>query len=84
MFVNLASVDEESEDGFIAGSQTPTPSSNRETVIEGEDDGGLHFGRYSTTPSVYSRRAKTKSMRKYRRDNQTYCGTPGDSKCLIF
>jgi len=69
MFVNLASIDGESEDGYIGGSQTPTPMSNRETIVEGEDDGGLQFGRQSTGSSVYSRRSKAKAMRRYRRDN---------------
>ena len=54
--------------------------------MEGDEDqdGGIQFGRQSVaSSSVYSKR-RSKSMRKYRRDNQTYCGTSVNQKCSIF
>jgi hypothetical protein len=79
MYFNLASVDQ-SHDEFMTGSQTHLPqtgsflnSQHRETLLtvgSGEgDDGGLGLGR----ESFASIRAK-KQLKKYRRDNQTYCG----------
>ncbi len=57
LFFNLASVDE-SEDGFLAGSQTHLPHMQthyRSTVGAEEDDEGFDFnksGRYSTVSSA--------------------------------
>jgi hypothetical protein len=81
MFFNLASVDE-SEDGYLGGSNThlPRESTNhilRSTLGVDEDDG-------SSRMSMKSIGRKSRSLKnKYRRDNQTYCGTPGQ-KCTIF
>jgi hypothetical protein len=95
MVFNLASVDGESDDVYIGGSNTHIPrtpgvrssgiysSEMRETMGLEEDD-GVKLGRSSVySGSIYSKK-RQKSMRKYRRDNQTYCGTPNHAKCSIF
>lgn len=76
--MNLASVDE-SEDGFLAGSMTILPDNhsymNRSTIGAVEDE----------RHSISSYRGKKGTLKsKYRRDNQTYCGTPANNKCSIF
>ena len=76
--MNLASVDG-SEDGYIGGSQTQMPDYNRSTIGVDEDE-----GLWMTQHSV-STKGRRSIMNKYRRDNQTYCGTAsGSGKCSIF
>ena len=53
MVFNLASVEGESEDGYLGGSNTHLPDSynqNRST-LGADEDGGMEFGRYSVVSS---------------------------------
>ena len=92
MYFNLASVDQ-THDEFLTGSQTQLPQAgstpylqHRDTLLtvgSGEgDDGGLGLGRESFG-SIHAK----KQLKKYRRDNQTYCGgqpNAGGKHCSIF
>ncbi|TNV86584.1 hypothetical protein FGO68_gene4939 [Halteria grandinella] len=86
MFFNLASVDE-SEDGFIAGSNTHIPRDTnmyRSTLGLDEEEGMLNMLGLSSRMSTRSGRRSKSIKNKYRRDNQTYCGTAPGQKCSIF
>lgn len=68
---------------FIGGSNTHIPDQSKDPRSTlGVDEDGLEFGRSSFGGSM---RGGKRMRRKYRRDNQTYCGTTGPAgKCSIF